>query len=140
MGRFSGGMLTMLMPSNRIWPESGRSNPAIMRNSVVLPQPEGPSRVKNSPFSIVMLTLFTAVKSPKRRVTSRISSNAIASLFRKLEFYQNSSMNLQDKSMRRHYYHTCQSSNAVNRIERTTNKRLCRFSSFSNSDILFSSP
>ena len=33
-------------------PPSGRSKPAIMRSSVVLPQPDGPSRVKNSPASI----------------------------------------------------------------------------------------
>ena len=50
-------------------PPSGRSNPAIMRSSVVLPQPEGPSSVKNSPASMAMLTWSTAVKVPKRRVT-----------------------------------------------------------------------
>ena len=33
-------------------PEVGISNPAISRSSVVLPQPEGPSRVKNSPLRI----------------------------------------------------------------------------------------
>src|SRR5262249_1845076 len=32
-------------------PESGRSSPAIERSVVVLPQPEGPSSVKNFPFS-----------------------------------------------------------------------------------------
>ena len=40
-----------------------------MRSSVVLPQPEGPSRVKNSPASMPRLTPSTAMKSPKRRVT-----------------------------------------------------------------------
>jgi hypothetical protein len=49
-----------------------------MRNSVVLPQPEGPSSVKNSPASIPRLTPSTAVKSPKRRVTLRISRSDIA--------------------------------------------------------------
>ena len=58
-------------------PPSGRSKPAIMRRSVVLPQPEGPSSVKNSPASTEKLTSSTAVKSPKRRVTLRISSSAI---------------------------------------------------------------
>ena len=36
-------------PASRIEPELGVSNPASMRNSVVLPQPEGPSRAKISP-------------------------------------------------------------------------------------------
>ena len=58
-------------------PPSGRSKPAIIRSSVVLPQPEGPSSVKNSPASMARLTSSTAVKSPKRRVTSWISSSAI---------------------------------------------------------------
>ena len=39
----------MSTPSSRIWPSVGRSNPAIMRRLVVLPQPEGPSSEKNSP-------------------------------------------------------------------------------------------
>src|SRR5690242_17213929 len=36
-------------PASSMRPESGRSNPAIKRSSVVLPDPEGPTRVKNSP-------------------------------------------------------------------------------------------
>ena len=52
------------------------SKPAIIRSSVVLPQPEGPSSVKNSPASMDRLTSSTATKSPKRRVTLRISSRA----------------------------------------------------------------
>jgi hypothetical protein len=37
-------------------PPSGRSNPAIIRSSVVLPHPDGPSSVKNSPASMARLT------------------------------------------------------------------------------------
>ena len=37
-----------------------------MRSVVVLPQPESPSRQKNSPSSIVKLESCTATKSPKR--------------------------------------------------------------------------
>ena len=37
-------------PSSRMRPSSGVSKPASMRSSVVLPQPEGPSSAKNSPF------------------------------------------------------------------------------------------
>ena len=34
--------------------------PPIMRRQVVLPEPDGPSKVKNSPASIVRLTSSTA--------------------------------------------------------------------------------
>ena len=46
-----------------------------MRNVVVLPQPEGPSRQKNSPSSIVKVEFCTATKSPKLfcRFSTRIS-------------------------------------------------------------------
>ena len=42
----------MSTPSSRIAPESGCSKPAISRSVVVLPQPDGPSIVKNSPPGI----------------------------------------------------------------------------------------
>ena len=38
--------------------------PAIIRSVVVLPQPEGPSSMKNSPSSMVKLEESTAVKAP----------------------------------------------------------------------------
>src|SRR5439155_16670263 len=78
IGRRSGGRPERSSPFNTMRPASGMSKPAIIRNSVVLPQPEGPRRVKNSPALMPMLTLSTAVKSPKRRVTFWMSSSAIA--------------------------------------------------------------
>ncbi|OQB88755.1 MAG: hypothetical protein BWX86_02605 [Verrucomicrobia bacterium ADurb.Bin122] len=54
-------------------PASGVSKPAIMRKSVVFPQPDGPRRVRNSPARTSKLTLSTAVKPPKRFVTPDIS-------------------------------------------------------------------
>src|SRR5882724_5747000 len=45
LGPCTGWLLT------RISPESGLSRPAIMRNSVDLPQPDGPSSTRNSPMS-----------------------------------------------------------------------------------------
>jgi hypothetical protein len=51
----------------------GVSNPAIMRRVVVLPQPEGPRREKNSPRAIEKVTSSTAATSPKRLVTRSIS-------------------------------------------------------------------
>ncbi len=45
------------------------SRPAIMRSVVVLPQPEGPSSVRNSPASTFRLTRSTASAGPKVRLT-----------------------------------------------------------------------
>ena len=49
-----------------------------MRNVVVLPQPESPSRQKNSPSSIVKLEFCTATKSPKLFLRFSIRIVAIA--------------------------------------------------------------
>src|SRR5215472_18210925 len=54
----------MSAPSSRIFPAVGRSNPAIRRSDVVLPQPEGPSSEKNSPASIETSIPSTAATSP----------------------------------------------------------------------------
>src|ERR1700746_2495195 len=53
-------------PASMISPASGVSSPAKSRSVVVLPQPEGPSRVKNSPGATVKLISFTAVLSRDR--------------------------------------------------------------------------
>jgi len=50
-------------------PAVGSSKPASMRSSVDLPQPEAPSRAKNSRSKTVSDRLLTAVKSPNRLVT-----------------------------------------------------------------------
>ena len=63
-GRAWGGMSAMSCPSMRMRPASGVSKPAISRMSVVLPQPDGPSRAKNSPEPISSDTSFTAVTAP----------------------------------------------------------------------------
>ncbi len=46
--RLLGGTGAMSWPDNSIRPSVGASKPASMRSSVVLPQPDGPSRAKNS--------------------------------------------------------------------------------------------
>ena len=53
-------------PSIVIEPPVGRSSPAIMRSSVVLPQPLGPIRVTISPASIESSTGASASRSPNR--------------------------------------------------------------------------
>src|SRR4051794_32924390 len=53
----------MSLPSSRIRPLVGCSNPAIIRNVVVFPHPDGPSIEKNSPLGISTLMPATAVTS-----------------------------------------------------------------------------
>src|SRR5216684_261060 len=63
----------------RISPEVGSSSPAIIRRSVVLPEPEGPRRTKNSPSRLSRLTLTTAPSCPLRKtlVNPLVSTIAI---------------------------------------------------------------
>ena len=70
--RSYGGTSSTGSPSSRMWPSVGTSKPASMRSVVVLPHPDGPSRLKNSPFGIARSMLSTAVKSPNRFVTPSI--------------------------------------------------------------------
>jgi len=57
-------MCVTLRPFRRIVPRVGVSNPAIMRSTVVLPQPDGPRNVMNSPCSIVMSNRCSATFGP----------------------------------------------------------------------------
>src|SRR5215218_1138991 len=57
----------------KISPDEGNSKPPIMRNVVVLPQPEGPNSVKNSPWRTSSEMPSTARTSPKVLKTSRNS-------------------------------------------------------------------
>ena len=50
------------------------SSPATMRSVVVLPQPDGPSSVTNSPGSTDRSILLTATTLPKWRLTPSIST------------------------------------------------------------------
>ncbi len=59
----------MSAPSIRIVPAVGVSKPASMRSSVVLPEPEPPSRQKISPRWMSSVTSSTATKSPNLLVT-----------------------------------------------------------------------
>src|SRR5207247_11272386 len=60
----------------RIVPEVGSSSPAIIRSSVVLPQPDGPRRTRNSPSWAARSTPSTARTSPKCLLTARVSTVA----------------------------------------------------------------
>src|SRR5689334_5628655 len=73
-GRSYGGVRVMSAPSITIEPSVGSSKPPIMRRTVVLPQPDGPRREKNSPRRMSSETPSTAATSPKRLVTPRIET------------------------------------------------------------------
>src|SRR3954453_2810453 len=62
----------------RMLPPLGSSSPAIIRKVVVLPQPEGPSSVNNSPSAAVSVAPSTATRGPKlfERLSSAISGTA----------------------------------------------------------------
>ena len=53
VGRLFAGTSSMRLPPIRMAPSLMSSKPAMVRRSVVLPQPDGPSREKNSPARMV---------------------------------------------------------------------------------------
>src|SRR4051812_27643038 len=58
--------------SKRTVPASGFSSPARIRSSVVLPEPDGPSRARNSPSATSSETPLSAGKRPKALATLSI--------------------------------------------------------------------
>ncbi|MNL67887.1 hypothetical protein D3C87_1925310 [compost metagenome] len=62
--RWLGFRLVWSLPLIEIEPPVGVSKPAIMRSTVVLPQPDGPRKETNSPLLIVMLKPWTTVTGP----------------------------------------------------------------------------
>jgi hypothetical protein len=64
--RLCGGSVSMRCSPKRIGPASSSAKPATMRSSVVLPQPDGPSSVKNSPSATVTDTSSHGVHGAER--------------------------------------------------------------------------
>src|ERR1700716_2379041 len=62
--RFAGGTSTTLRPSIRICPPVTSSSPAIRRSSVVLPQPDGPTKTTKEPSSISRLASLMMLTGP----------------------------------------------------------------------------
>src|SRR5512144_1835010 len=82
MARFrSRGALSLTRsPPMIMSPEVMSSRPTIIRSSVDFPQPDGPTRIMNSPSWTSMLTSFTAAKpSPYCLTMLRISMAAMSS-------------------------------------------------------------
>src|SRR5438128_9935702 len=72
------GKLSIRSSPNRILPRSSSQNPATIRSNVLLPQPDGPSSVKNSPSLTFCEMPSTARTSPKVRATSSIVMSVTA--------------------------------------------------------------
>src|SRR5262245_9473143 len=60
------GRSVITVPFRLARPSSGSRMPAMMRSNVVLPQPDGPSRVTNSPLSTDSETPSTAATASNR--------------------------------------------------------------------------
>ena len=77
MSRSLGARSLTRAPPIRISPSVTSSSPAIMRSSVLLPQPDGPTSTTNSPFSIARSTPCSTETMPKFLRTFWISIDAI---------------------------------------------------------------
>ena len=60
----------------RTSPESSSSKPLMQRSNVVLPQPEGPSRVTNSPALTARETSSSAVTVPPSGAVNRLTASS----------------------------------------------------------------
>ena len=72
MSRSLGGTWLTTRPPIAISPPLMFSSPAIMRSSVDLPQPEGPTSTVNEPSAMSMSTPCSTSTSPKRLCTDRM--------------------------------------------------------------------
>ena len=64
MPRSFGGRFVISVSPSRIFPPSGLSRPAMSASVVLLPQPDGPSKVKKVPAGISRSKPSTALTSP----------------------------------------------------------------------------
>src|SRR6266849_1677317 len=80
MLRARGGSSLTTAPSSRISPDGDCSRPALRRIKVVLPQPEGPSRTRNSPSLAMRSIPSTAHTSSKCLEIRRASTVAMKGL------------------------------------------------------------
>src|SRR3982750_613911 len=77
MSRSAGGRLLTTRSPMEMVPEDMPSSPAIMRSSVDLPQPEGPTSTTNSPSGMSTLTPCSTSTGPKALRTFLIATDAI---------------------------------------------------------------
>src|SRR5947209_17081667 len=82
MSRCLGGTRFTTLPPIATSPSLISSSPAIMRSSVDLPQPDGPTSTQNSPSAMATSTPRITGVDPKRLWTPRMSTAAINALLR----------------------------------------------------------
>src|ERR1700730_18780864 len=71
----------MTLPATSISPEVGRSRPAIERKVVVLPQPDGPSKVNSLPSGTSNETFCAAFTAAPRSLAYSVNSDLTLSTF-----------------------------------------------------------
>src|SRR5450432_2840704 len=71
----------MTLSATSISPEVGRSSPAIERKVVVLPQPEGPSRVNSLPSGTSKLTSWASLTTDPRSPGYSVNNDLTLSTF-----------------------------------------------------------
>src|SRR5437879_2315405 len=81
MSRLPGGKSFTTRPPILMVPLVGKSSPATMRNVVVLPQPDGPSRLTNSPSAISRSRSRTAASAPNSLQSLLMETPAIGLAF-----------------------------------------------------------
>src|SRR4029079_11012925 len=82
MSRWAGCSAVMSTSPIEIVPSVISSSPAIIRSSVDLPQPDGPTRTMNSPSAIERLTSSTATTPPANDLVT--CSSSIPAIVRRL--------------------------------------------------------
>ena len=70
VGLLLGPIPAISLPAIKTLPSEGSKKPEMARSNVVLPHPEGPKKLKNSPPLIVISAFFTAVKSSNLTVSN----------------------------------------------------------------------
>src|SRR4030095_6970264 len=105
MLRSLGSTLSTTRPPIEMWPSVCVSSPAMMRSSVDLPQPDGPSSTMNSPSAIVQSTLWITATSPKVFLIPSILTSAIASLLRVDQALDEPALHQHDHGDRRDHSH-----------------------------------
>src|SRR5215813_2768398 len=79
MSRSGGATSLTTSPPIRTWPEVARSRPAAIRRTVVFPDPDGPTRTRNSPSATSRFSSSTATVPPGKALRRlRNSSSAIS--------------------------------------------------------------
>ena len=77
VGRLFGPIPAMFLPPIRTSPSEGSRKPETARSRVVLPQPEGPRKLKNRLSAMSMVTSRAATKSPNLIHTPSSSTPAL---------------------------------------------------------------